>query len=141
MILLKSDDYLGSPQVSPDGRWVAYYTSSSGQEEVYLAAFSTFGEQRQVSNGGGCQPHWRKDGKELFYLNLDGMMMAVEVKSGRSIETSAPKALFRLSTRVDTDNSQYAVSGDGNRFLFGEPTNEGNGLITVVLNWQAVLKK
>ncbi len=66
--------------------------------------------------------------------------MSVAVKSGATIETTAPKPLFRISMRVDTDNSQYAVSKDGMRFLFGEPVNEGAEQITVVLNWPAGLK-
>jgi len=139
--LLKTDSYTGFPQVSADGRWVAYFTRESGQNEVYVAAFPSFKEKRQVSSGGGCQPHWRKDGKELFYLSLDGKIMSVAVKGDTSIETSAPKALFRTSMRVDTSNSQYAVSRDGSRFLFGESIDEGSSSVTVVLNWAAGLKQ
>ena len=56
--------------LSPDDRWIAFNSLESGRWEVYVAAFPSFAEQRQVSSGGGCQPRWRKDGKELFYLDL-----------------------------------------------------------------------
>jgi len=94
-----------------------------------------------VSTGGGCQPQWRKDGKELFYLSIDGKMMSVAVKGDTGIETGAPAPLFRISMPVDTSNNQYAVSGDGKRFIFGERADTGNSAITVVLNWQAALKQ
>jgi len=67
--------------------------------------------------------------------------MSVDVKGDSEIDTSAPKVLFRMPARVDTNNSQYAVSKDGMRFLFGEPLDTGTSLITVVLNWAAGLKK
>jgi Tol biopolymer transport system component len=141
MALVKTDfTAVTPPRVSVDGRRVAYHTNESGQMEVYIAAFPSFDEKRQVSSGGGCQPQWRKDGKELFYLSLDGKMMSVDVKGDSEIDTSAPKALFRISTRVDTNNSQYAVSRDGKQFLFGDPVGEENKLITVVLNWAAGLR-
>jgi eukaryotic-like serine/threonine-protein kinase len=75
--LLKTEFENNDPVVSSDGRWVAYQSLESGRWEVYLAEFPSFREKRQVSNGGACQPHWRKDGKELFYLSLDGRVMAI----------------------------------------------------------------
>ncbi len=136
-ILLKEEN---RPEVSPNGRWVAYYTTDR-EWEVYVAAFPSFNEKRQVSTGGGCNPVWRRDGKELFYLSLDGKMMSVAVKGDTSIETSVPKALFRISIPVDPNNIQYAVSKDGTRFLYGDPVGEESRLVRVVLNWQAGLKK
>jgi len=57
-----------APHVSPDGRWIAYNSNESGRWEVFVAAFPGFTDKRQVSNGGGVQPVWRKDGKELGLL-------------------------------------------------------------------------
>ena len=54
--------------VSPDGRWVAFNADESGRWEVYVAAFPAFTSKRQISSGGGVQPQWRADGRELFYL-------------------------------------------------------------------------
>ena len=70
--LLKTEYSKDEPRVSPDGRWVAYNTNESGRWEVYIARFPEFTDRRQVSNNGGVQGYWRKDGKELFYLGLDG---------------------------------------------------------------------
>jgi len=127
------------PKVSSDGRWVAYYSEESGQSEIYVAAFPTFKERRQVSNGGGCQPLWRKDGKELFYFALDGKMMSIDVRRGTKLETSTPKVLFQVPFRVTArGRSQYCVTGDGQRFIFGEPLDTGKSF-NVVLNWIAGL--
>ena len=73
-LLFKTAFAKRSPQVSPDGRWVAYESDESGGWEVYIAAFPSFMKNRQVSVSGGCQPLWRKDGKELFYLSPDGKL-------------------------------------------------------------------
>ena len=78
MPLLTSEFDKDNPRVSPDGHWVAYNSIESGRWEVYVAAFPTFADKRQVSVNGGCQPLWRKDGKELFYLTLEGKLMAVD---------------------------------------------------------------
>ncbi|MFQ5928696.1 MAG: hypothetical protein ACE5MK_03290, partial [Acidobacteriota bacterium] len=96
---------------------------------------------RQVSNAGGCQALWRKDGKELFYLGLDGKLMAVEVKAGSTLETGIPKVLFQTGVRVDPVFDQYCVTGDGQRFLLIEPA-EGTAVpINIVLNWFEELKR
>ena len=68
----------------------------SGQPEVYLAAFPSFTDRRQVSTGGGVMPLWRKDGRELYYVSLDRKVMAVEVKAGSTLETGTVKALFQV---------------------------------------------
>jgi hypothetical protein len=99
-IVLQTEFENNDPHVSPDARWVAYQSVDSGRWELYLAAFPSFKQRRQVSNSGGGEPHWRKDGKELFYLSLDGKMMSVEVKAGFSMETGVPRALFRTPLRV-----------------------------------------
>jgi serine/threonine protein kinase len=130
-----------APRVSPDGRWVAYSGAESGRYEVYVAAFPSFREKRQASNGGGCQPLWRKDGKELFYLSLSlDRMMSVDVKGALSIETGVPRALFQTPFRADPNRNQFDGTGDGKRFIFGEPVGEANKPVTVVVNWTAGLK-
>src|SRR6185295_11707544 len=109
-------------RLSPDGRWVAYTSLESGQPEVYLAAFPSFTDRRQVSSGGGLMPRWRRDGKELFYFSYGGnrRAMAVEIKEGAKLETGLPKALFETGIGVSLTNYAYAVTGDGQKFLFRE---------------------
>jgi len=123
-------------RISPDGRWVTYMSMESGQPEIRVAAFPSFLQNRQVSTAGGAQPRWRRDGKELFYLGLDGKMMAVETKSGTSLETSAPNALFPTTIPSNNSSYYYAVTGDGQRFLL---TDRGGGdsieQMNVIENW------
>ena len=69
------------PQVSPDGRWVAYVSNESGREEVYVQSFPETGSKRQVSYGGGNQPRWRPDGRELYFVTLDSTIMAAQVSA------------------------------------------------------------
>ena len=139
--LLTSEFDKDNPHVSPDGRWVAYNSIESGRWEVYLAAFPTFADKRRVSVNGGCQPQWRKDGKELFYLTLEGKLMVVELKAGKMLQTGVPQVLFQTPAIVSPINSQYCVMADGQRFIFREPVGEANAPTTVVLNWAAGLKR
>jgi Tol biopolymer transport system component len=142
VVLLETEFDKDNPRVSPDERWVAYQSTESGRWEVYVASFPSFGDKRQVSNGGGYQPQWRRDGKELFYLSWDGKMMSVDVKGESSLATSSPRALFLTGLQVNaTSPPQYVAAADGKRFLFGEAVGENNVPVTVVLNWTAGLKR
>jgi hypothetical protein len=132
---------------SPDGNWVAYVSDESGRDEIYVQSFPLSGAKFQISTGGGTQPKWRKDGTELFYVAADQVLMAVPVKLGRPpaepFQPGSPKPLFALPTYSSgLAGRDYAVSNDGQRFLV--PSVEGSGEappLTVVLNWQAALKK
>jgi len=139
-LLFQSEFAIDEPHVSPDGRWIAYNSSETGRWEVYASAFPSFGDKRQVSSAGGGQALWRKDGRELFYLSLDGKMMSVDVKASSMLEIGPPKALFQTPVTVSPTIDQYGVSADGQRFIFGEPL-ETETPITVVLNWTAGLKR
>jgi Tol biopolymer transport system component len=126
-------------QFSPDTRWVAYTSDESGTPEVYVRKFPDAAGKWQVSTRGGTQPRWRRDGKELFYLALDGRLMAVTVAtSNNAIETGAPRELFNTGITgsfLDRRN-QYVVTRDGQRFLVNiSAEDENSAPITVVLNW------
>jgi len=123
---------------SPDGRWIAYVSDESGRNEIYVQAFPLSGEKHQISSGGGSEPYWRKDGTELFYLAADRNLMAAPVKLGTSIAPATPKSLFPVT--VGAVRHSYAVTGDGQRFLVSRLAGEMPP-ITVVLNWEAGLKK
>jgi eukaryotic-like serine/threonine-protein kinase len=132
-------------QFSPDGRWIVYVSNESGRSEVYVQSFPSSGGKWQVSVGGGDQPQWRRDGKEIFYMGPDRKMMAVSVIAGVSFQTAAPAPLFQ--TRVETSNltgprNNYVVAADGQRFLVNNLVlDRASQPITVVLNWTAQLKK
>jgi Tol biopolymer transport system component len=126
-----------NPQFSPDGHWMAYNSNESGRNEVYIAPFPGPGGKRQVSTAGGAEPHWRADGKELFYLAPDSRLMEAEVdaKVG-AFEVKKVEPLFGPLT------TGYDVSADGQRFLaLLPPEGEVAEPLTVVLNWTAGLKK
>ena len=139
-----ADEHYGT--LSPDGRWLAYISNETGAYEVYVESFPATGFKRQVSTQGGFEPHWRRDGKELFYLAPNQTLMAVGVKSNpTTLEVSPPKALF--ATRVKWMEIQavahhYAAAPDGQRFLISSATDEARSVpVTIVLNWSAALKK
>ena len=139
--LFQSEFYKDSPAVSSDGHWVAYHSVESGRPEVYLAAYPGFNNRRQISNSGGCQALWRKDGKELFYLTLEGQIMAVDIKPGAAAEAGIPREVFRVPLRVHPNVHQYAVTADGRKFIVMENTENAAVPLTVVLNWNAHLKR
>ena len=140
--LLNSPFQEGQGHFSPDGKWFAYTSNESGRNEVYVRRFPQCDNQVQISTGGGAQPHWRKDNRELFYMGSDRKLMAVDVKLGTTAEVGTPKALFSTQVvRYEAPN-RYAVSGDGQRFLVNSAVEQTNPTpITVVLNWTALLKK
>jgi dipeptidyl aminopeptidase/acylaminoacyl peptidase len=133
-------------QFSPDGKWIAYSSDESGRREVYVQGFApdrvpaaAIGKW-QISTAGGDKPRWRRDGKEMYYIAPDAKMMAVPVKSGPMFEPGIAVPLFE--TRV-AGFFPYDVSADG-RFLMNTVTEAAtlsSSPITVVLNWQAGLKK
>ena len=95
-----------------------------------------------MSHKGGVQARWNRDGRELFYLDLDGKMMAVAVNVDQSgIATDVPKELFKTRVQVSPTEDQYAVMNDGRRFIVIEPTGEATPRINVTLNWAAGLAK
>ena len=129
---------------SPDGRWVAYVSSESGRPEIYVQAFPPSGAKFQISTGGGAEPQWRNDGTELFYRSNDGNLMVVPVKSGAVFETGVPRPLFPIAVNASggVGYHNYAVSNDGQRFLVASnAAGQKSVPMTVVLNWQAALKK
>jgi eukaryotic-like serine/threonine-protein kinase len=132
---------------SPDSRWIAYTSNASGRNEVYVRPFTGSAEQVQMSTGGGSQPRWRRDGRELFYLGSDGRLTAVSITIGRNgatIEAGTPVALFpvRLASgpNVYLGQTQYAVAADG-RFLMNVSIDDAAPPpISIVINWDSALK-
>ena len=89
-----------SPSVSPDGLWIAYQSDKSGRSEVYVQRFPTGGKESLISQRGGRAPRWSLDGRELFFLALDGMLMTAAIDAhNASIAGDASTALSNRSPR------------------------------------------
>ena len=139
------NEYLG--QLSPDSRWMAYTSDESGRPEVYVKPFPAGERQWSISLTGGEQPHWRSDGKELFFVAADGKMMAVAMKSGASgsLEPGQPQPLFdaNLVRPPNEPVLDYDVTADGDRFLITTTALDSASavLLNLVANWDGELKK
>lgn len=128
-------------QFSPDGQWVAYHANDSGQHEVYAQPFRGAGERVRISTGGGVQARWRADGRERFYVALDGRLMAVPIgrsDDGRLLRPGTPTALFPagLGPLRSVARHSYIASPDGQRFLLERVIEEAAAPISVIVNWK-----
>jgi hypothetical protein len=127
------------PQISPDGKWIAYASDESGSWEVYVQTFPTPGDKRTISVGGGAQPQWRKDGRELYYISPDGMLMAVPIRPDEHLVAERPRPLFHMQVSADIIDyrNQYAASASGDRFVV-DVARERDPL-NVVVNWTTLV--
>ena len=144
-LFLKAPSVFRNGQFSPDGKWVAYASNETGKWEIYVTSFPDARGRWQISSGGGEQPRWRGDGKELFYLSLDGKMMAAPVTTGAHFDAGTSVTLFRTTPRQPVlvyDLFVYDVSRDGQRFLINTQVKQAESVpMSVVLNWPANLNK
>jgi Tol biopolymer transport system component len=130
------------PRFSPDGHWVAYASNENGTWDVFVQPFPAGGSRQQISNGGGAQPIWRRDGRELFYAAPDGTLMSVAVTPGERWVPANAQALFttRMRPLYAPYPYTYDVSPDGQRFLVSEVTPNTGPIISIVTNWRDYLK-
>ncbi len=125
-------------KLSPNSQFLAYVGDESNRSEVYVQTFPEHGGKWQISTAGGDYPVWSRDGRELYFIGPDLKLMAVDVKgAGNKFEASVPKALFEVP-----QSGQFDVSKDG-RLLIQVPQDQSgpNVPLTLVINWQAALKK
>jgi serine/threonine-protein kinase len=135
-------------EISPDGRWLAYQSDESGSSEIYVRPFpNVAGGRSQISSGGGTRPVWARNGRELFYLGIDGAMMSVSIDSSvgsGTFSAGTPQLLFPgPSYYLVQAGRSYDVSADG-RFLMIKNTTPravSAPQLIVVLNWVEELKQ
>jgi Tol biopolymer transport system component len=135
------------PRFSPNGRWISYISNETGHFEVYVDSFPATGAKVAISIGGGSQPQWRADGRELYYYAPDRKLMAVEVNGdGPTFKVGEARPLFEIRvSSIDQSfpgNGYYTVTHDGKRFLVSSlPEAPERQQINVIVNWMADLKK
>jgi len=130
-------------QFSPEADWIAYASTEANRYEIYVRPFAGAGAPIAVSVNGGAQPRWRRDGKELFFIGLDGQLMAVRISlpaAGKAVEVGTPVALFATHIRgaiQSGSRTQYFPSADGSRFLLNTVLQDSApSPITVLMNWK-----
>ena len=136
-------------EISPDGHWLAYQSDASGQLEIYVRPFPNVDDGRwHISRGGGTQPLWGPDGRELFYLSLGGQLTAVPIEVDGSFTFGNPEVVFEETYFFRSGpilGRTYDISPDGKRFLMikeGGPGEETEPTqLILVLNWLDELKR
>jgi serine/threonine-protein kinase len=140
------------PDISPDGRWIAYASNESGQEEVYVQSFPNGGARHQISTSGGAAPAWSHDGRELFYITAvttGGQaallsMMSVRVTSQPTFSAGTARVLFQGRYGATALIRDYDVSADGRRFLMVRQKERPPTVVSamvLVQNWLDELKR
>ena len=128
-----------SAQLSPDAKWIAYQSDESGRWEIYVRAFPESDRKWLISTEGGTMPVWRPDGRELFYVSLDGKMTGVAVTAGADFETATPVVLFDAPLRQHA-TTQYDVSSDGRFLLNRRVENINADPVSLLQNWDVQLR-
>jgi eukaryotic-like serine/threonine-protein kinase len=120
-------------------------SNETGKWEIYVTSFPEPRGKWQVSTGGGGQPRWRSDGKEMFYLSSDDKIMAIPVTAGANFDSGTPVALFQATAWQPVSSRDlfvYDVSRDGQRFLINTQVRQAETApMSVVLNWTATLNR
>jgi dipeptidyl aminopeptidase/acylaminoacyl peptidase len=135
--LMQTPEVENHARVSPNGRWLAYSSSDANETRVYVTAFPTPAERWLVSPAGGSDPHWRDDGRELYYVGPDDALMAVEVETDAKFSVGAQTPLFdaRFDPQSRSFGSAYAPAPRGERFLVAELAQNAQAYLVVTQNW------
>jgi hypothetical protein len=133
---------------SPDGRWLAYEAESPsipGQLDIYVRSFPDVNRGLwQVTRDGGTFPVWSRNGRELFYVRLDGTIVALAVEtSATTWKAGSPKELFRgpYFMRDGSLGREYDVAPDGRFLMLRREATSASPHVVIVQNWLAELAR
>jgi serine/threonine-protein kinase len=122
------------PALSPSGRWLAYASNESGQNEIYVRPFPGPGGRWQVSNAGGVAPRWSADGREVYFLSFDGRIMAAQVREGPAFAVTGVQPLFEIGDLFfDSFHQAYDVGRDGSFYFLAPQRRSGVAEAPLVL--------
>ena len=144
----QAEPHLDSPafeshvHLSPDGQWLAYVSrEAQGEFQVYVQAFPAKTGTQRISGAGGRHPRWRADGRALYYVRSDGMLVAVSVEPGpEALVVTGEQELFRAPDLIFEGRPQFAVLDNGERFLFNEISGTTPRVVSVIRNWTSLLE-
>ena len=146
--LLDTEFREGAPAVSPDGRWMAYHSNETGQDQVYVQRFPMLGGKRTISTGFGHHPLWSPDGSELFYRTASGMRVVPVLDAGDTFRAGVPEVLFETPYFLFRSRRTYDLHPDGQRFLMvkdaGLTDESGTTVpprIVLIQNWSGELSR
>lgn len=136
---------VAAPELSPNGKWLAYMSSESGRDEILIVPFGHGSGKWLVSPNGGELPRWRGDGKELFYMTADNKIMSAEItEQSSTLSIGKVHELFKPSfpVFVAPGNSLFDVTPDGKRFVMVDRgVQQASAPLTLVVNWPSLLDK
>ncbi len=133
---------VGTPALSPDGKWLAYFSHEPGQSGIYIVPFLHGSGKWEVSSGGGRWPRWQQDGRDLYYLSPDNKLMAAEIsEQNGGLMVGKVSALFQTNASRPAMSWPYDVAADGKKFVvLSRVSAKTSEPLTLVVNWPALLK-
>jgi len=125
---------------SPNGKWIAYHANGTGGVQVSVMPFPPTGEKWQITESGGVQPRWSKDGQELYYLDLEGRVVSVRMPNSDPRLASRGQVLFNTGLSPSSSLDQFEPVGD--RFILRVPSvpYDVASPIGVIVNWTKIRK-
>ena len=139
-MLLETDAFESLMAVSPNGRWIAYVSDATGEEQIHVRPFPDLSSGGQHLIGPGRDPLWGPDGRELFYLTSDAAMV-VPVETGDTFQRGTPQRLFSMGLYYEGVSLNWDISPDGQRFVMVKGQVETTSEITIVQNWSEELTR
>jgi Tol biopolymer transport system component len=127
-------------EFSSDGRFVAYDSDETGQSEIFVTPYPWTGERWQVSQEGGSAPRWGRNGREIFYMDLQNRLMSVDVaQAGDALEFGTIRRLFSLSSGLNSGGWLFDESPDGRFLVVEPPTGTVGPPVRLLTHWTARL--